>query len=120
MIKAPITKTGDIRYFEFIKIFVLVAFFVALITSFTESGSYTLHVNPIVGFMIFMILFSYMLIVSIYEDAKIVVCILKEVIITFIPVYFLDLVKTVNKAVVKLKTLFITDLSQANLCVVRC
>ena len=120
MIKAPITKAGDIRYFEFIKIFVLVAFFVALLTNFTESGNYFLNVNPMIGIVVFTTIFGYMLSFSIYEDTKIVLGILKEVIITFIPIYFVKLLTSVRNIVIKHKTLFISDLSQAKLCVVRC
>ena len=32
MIKSPITKTGDIRYFEVIKIFVLISFFFGILS----------------------------------------------------------------------------------------
>ena len=47
MFKSPITKTGDIRYFEFIKLFVLVSFFYAFISNLTNSSSFVYQTSPL-------------------------------------------------------------------------
>ena len=47
MFKSPITKTGDIRYFEFIKLFVLVSFFYAFISNISNSSSFVYQTSPL-------------------------------------------------------------------------
>lgn len=120
MIKAPITKNGDIRYFEFIKLVVLVAFFVALVTNFTEQEKFFVSINSIYGVAVSIIFICVTLITEIYRDLKAILSIIKGVIISYIPVYYVEIKRGISTIIETISSLFISDLSQAKLCVVRC
>ena len=86
MIKSPITKTGDIRYFEVIKIFILISFFFMFF-----SKTLTTHFAPMekassVMVTTLTVLFIFHLLVSLLSEFKELYNILRSFVITFIDV----------------------------------
>ena len=120
MIKAPITKTGEIRYLEFIKIFVLVSFFIALIMTFIDQPQYILQVSPVITGNVLSVLVVSSLLSTILTDLKAIVLLLKEVIITYIPVYYINTKEQFIEFITLFISIFKPDLLQSKLCVVRC
>ncbi|AIO19117.1 hypothetical protein KQ51_01240 [Candidatus Izimaplasma bacterium HR1] len=120
MIKAPITKTGEIRYLEFIKIFVLVSFFIALIMTVIDQPQFLLHISPIITGNVLSVIMVASLISTIITDLRTIFITLKEVIITFIPVYYFKTEEQFMELITPFISIFKTDLLQSKLCVVRC
>ena len=121
MIKAPISKTGDIRYFEFIKIFILVSFFYALFSMFSELRQYNLiTINSYVVNIILLLMLIIPIIALVIEASEIIKSI-RSFIITYIEVntrFFIDVNFFVNDVI---KTLVLNSTkSYQMLCVVRC
>ena len=120
MIKAPITKTGDIRYFEFIKIFVLVSFFIAFTSIIVDQPQFILQISPIVPTTIINVIVLITVVHTIICDLKEIVVILKDVIITYIPSYNIKLKETIMEQILPFISIFKPDLLQSKLCVIRC
>lgn len=120
MIKAPITKSGEIKYFEFIKIFVLVAFFVAFISVVVDQPQYLLNVSPLITGNVVTVLLLISLSCAITNDLKTIYVTLKEVIITYIPVYYFKSKEQFMDIITPFISIFKSDLLQSKLCVIRC
>ena len=122
MIKAPISKTGEIKYLEFIKISILILFFYALFSVNIEKVSYSFHyatsVNILIVNIVVFALFIFTLFLELIELFKII----RKYIIKSIPlcifVYdiYEDMISTIKE--------FINNLNNSNshikLCVIRC
>lgn len=120
MIKAPITKTGEIRYIEFIKIFFLVSFFIAFISKLTEQPQFFLQVSPVISINILNVIIILIFSTNVVRDLNDVTAIIASFVIKTIPGLSIHFKEQVMELFIPFKSIFATDLLQSKLCVVRC
>ncbi len=119
MIKAPITKTGDIKYFELIKIFVLVSFFYAFSSFLTDQSSLVLGTQSILVLNLINILVTFVVLFVSYGDVVELIEIIKSFAIKLIIMPVIE-VKEVIVNTVSSFTEYISNKTFLSLCVIRC
>lgn len=120
MIKAPITKTGEIRYIEFIKIFVLVSFFIAFITRVSEQPQFLVQISPVITVNVLNIFIMIVLSVHLAKELRELLLTVKSFVVTLVPVYCINLKQKFMEVIIPFISIATPDLLQSKLCVVRC
>lgn len=122
MIKAPITKTGEIRYFEFIKIFLLVSFFYSFFSLFASQPHLSLENASVFTINIILYLFVIVLLVAVVFETLELIDLVKSFIVKRIPLYISFILEFKTIITYKISTIFSTvDNNLYNkLCVIRC
>jgi hypothetical protein len=85
-----------------------------------DQPQYTLNVSPVITGNVLGILFIASLFSNIVTDLKTIIVLLKEVIITYIPIYYFTTRKQLTELITLFISIFKADLLQSKLCVVRC
>lgn len=120
MVKAPISKTGDIRYFEIIKIFVLVSFLCALYSKVSLSNFENLYQMSFGAMGIIILLTSAnVLLLSMIGLKEI-----KQIIDRFIIRFLVQYTPAIKEKIIEIYFAIFSERSnksiQYKLCVLRC
>lgn len=122
MIKAPISKTGEIKYFEFIKIAILILLFYAFFSINIEKVSYSFHFATTINILIVNgILFGLFAFTAFLELIELF-ALIKKTIIKYVPICVF--VYSIYETILSVIKEFINNLNNSNnhikLCVIRC
>ncbi|PAT01033.1 hypothetical protein CI105_08855 [Candidatus Izimaplasma bacterium ZiA1] len=117
MIKYPISKTGNIKYLEVFKIFVLISFFYAIISNLNS----TLILNNILVYFAYLIV-GVLIFLVVYVNVIEISEILKNKLWFLLQIYQVKLKNVYYRYTDLVNNLFFKDLRNINLkfCVVRC
>ena len=120
MIKAPITNTGEIRYFEFIKIFVLVSFFYGLFSIFSSLDSFTITNASIYTIYLIYCLMMVIPVITLISEAIQLLKTIKSFVIEMIHLNTRVIVYIKEVAIEFTSMINISLTNYKKLCVIRC
>jgi len=117
MLKNPISKTGNIRYLEILKIFVLISFLYAFISDF-KSFELLNNVLIYIGYLLVLILLIIVIYVNIIELNDLV----KTKLWFLLQIYKVKIKSMFTEKTTIFRSLFFTDKKNINLklCIIRC
>jgi hypothetical protein len=118
MIKSPITKTGDIRYFEFVKIFILISFSIGFLSQYMSRQVVSHQMNVIYTYIL-IVLVVFEVLKSIYVISRELIELIVSFKIAWITIPKIRLHVIINSFKNNAHTILVVN-TRIQYCVVRC